>query len=195
MSKFEKEPVRVTMAYNFWPDFERDLYDRIYEERDRYIDISDLGTARLSKNLAQSFVRFLKNALASGSLPVEPKDKRSAANARDSRVGIKTGEMYDNIEAYRTNLGGEKKHHGWVVGIKDKIISEEEGEDRQFPVWYKLSWLEFGTTAKDGTATPPRPVIARGLEQFLQGGYVTNMVEKMIAMGAARTERQRGKYS
>lgn len=196
MRVFEKQPVRVTMAYNFWPDFERDLYDRIYEERNRYIDISDLGTARLSKSLAQDFVVYLKNALASGSLPVAPKEK-SSAKYRDGRVGFRTGEMYENIEAYRTNLGGEKKHHGWVVGIKDKIMTSDRGmgddiygDDRNFPLYFKLSWLEFGTVDQ-----VDRPIIARGLEQYLQGGYVKNMVERMIAMGAVRTEAQRAKYT
>lgn len=191
MLKTDKSPVRLTIGYNLWGDeWEAPLVKRFEKARYEYIDICDTssngtGTGRMSKRMAEKFVVFLKNAIASGSIPVDGVSESWGKKKHGSTVGIDTGEMLDSITAFRTNLSGEKKHKGWVVSIKENVKSS-----REFPMWYKLSWLEYGTVNQ-----PERPLIARAFEQFVGQGWVKQIVEDMILRGVGMTEARRAGYN
>ena len=186
MLNIDKSPVRLTIGYNFWSDdWQTPLVKRFEKARHEYIDISDIGTGRMSKLMAEKFVVFLKNAISSGSIPVEGVSESWGKRKHGSTVGIHTGEMLDSITAFRTNLAGEKKHKGWVVSIKESVKSS-----REFPMWYKLSWLEYGTVNQ-----PERPLIARAFEQFVGQGWVKQIVEDMILRGTGMTEARRTAYN
>ena len=105
--------------------------------------------------------------------------------------------MLENIQAFRTNLAGERKHKGYVVSIKEKKMttrttynySTGAEEEETFPLWYKLSWLEYGTKHQ-----PERPIVARGFEMFVAQGWVKRVVEDMITRGIGMTELKRQSY-
>lgn len=185
MEKPDKSPVRISIAYNFWvDDWMPTFIRRLESARHEYVDISDMGTSRMSKRMAFKFLEFLRNGIVSGSIPVEDLSASYAEKKGNRRVGIQTMEMLEGLTAYRTNLGGEKKHKGWLVGIKDKTPSS-----REYPLYFRLSWLEFGTVEQDD-----RPIVATAFRQFVGAGLVEETVRKMLARGAYQTEEKRKMY-
>jgi hypothetical protein len=176
--KQEKAPVRITIGYGFWVDDWSEPYvKRIEKSRREYIDISDIGTGRMSKNMAENFVIYLKSLIVSGGISVAGHKE----SYKGGRIGYATGEMYNSIEAFRTNLSGEKKHKGWLVGIKEKVASS-----REYPLWYRLSFLEYGTIHQE-----ERPIVARAFEMFVGSGKIKEHVEKMLARGLGKTAERR----
>jgi hypothetical protein len=180
MYKPTKAPVRLTIGYGLWSDdWSDDLTHRFHKTREEYIDISDVGSGRMSKRMAQNFVVFLKNAIATGSISVEPKKHGGG------RVGIKTQEMFEGITAFRSNLAGEKKHRGWLVSIKEKTSSS-----REYPLWYRLSWLEYGTINQ-----PVRPIVAKAFSEYVAQDWVKKVVEDMVFRGVGMTALKRVAYA
>lgn len=189
MSKLDptsKQPVRLSIAYNLWvDDWAEPFIHRLQVAKQEYVDISDMGTARMSKRMAENFLAFLKNAIVSGTIPLQPHEQSYDKRGGTALVGYATGDMYNSLSAFRTNIGGEKKHRGWLVGIKEKEMSI-----RGFPEWYKLSWLEFGTKYQK-----PRPIVARAFEAYVGTEQIRRTVEQMISRGFAKTEAQAASYS
>jgi hypothetical protein len=181
----KKEPYRLSVGYGFWvDDWANDFITRLNIAKREYVDISDMGTARMSKNMAENFLVYLKNALASGTIPLADR-KDTYKYAYHKKMGWQTGEMYSGLSAFRTNIGGEKKHRGWIVGIKEKEISS-----REYPLWFRLSWFEYGTKHQEA-----RPIVARAFEAYVGEGRVKMTVEKMLARGATNTKARSNFYS
>lgn len=180
-----KQPVRISIGYGFWvDDWAEPFIQRLHKSKREYIDFSGAGTGRMSSRMAQNFVEYLKNAIVSGTTGVAGHKEGYEKRRGKHTVGILTGEMYNSITAFRTNLGGEKKHRGWIVSIKEKDISQ-----RGFPTWYKLSWLEWGTSFQK-----ERPIIAKTFERYVGEGWVKKVVEDMLTRGMGKTAMQRAKY-
>lgn len=190
-----KSPVRLTIAYGLWSDdWSKEVIQRFEKAKHEYIDISDLGTGRMSKRMAENFVIFLKNAIVAQIIPVPGLHSTTVDMKGNSVVGVETSQMLDSITAFRSNLAGEKKHRGYLVGIKEKVMttrsflkSSGETSSYTYPTWYKLSWLEFGTKYQVS-----RPIIARGFELFVGQGWVKKVVEDMISRGVGMTAAKSG---
>jgi len=179
MASYKLEPIRLTVGYNAWNDADKSYY-RFKAIKNGYIDISDEGTARFSKRMAEEFQKYLIGAISSGELMGINTDTNKPH-------GILTGEMIDNISVFRTTVGGSKKRHGWVVSIKEDIDSEH----KDMPVWYKLSWLEFGTVKQK-----PRFPIRKAFNHFLvekQSGILQEMgmdlLRKIVLNSLSRSGR------
>ena len=180
----KKEPYRLSVGYGFWvDDWANDFITRLNVAKREYVDISDMGTARMSKRMAENFLIYLKNAIVSGTIPLAAHNDSYSYRYGAGNIGYLTGEMYNSLSAFRTNIGGEKKHRGWIVGIKEKETSE-----RGFPTWYKLSWLEYGTKNQ-----PERPIVARCFEAYVGEGRVKMTVEKMLERGRVNTAAKAGR--
>ena len=168
-----KEPYRVSIGYGFWmDDWTSDFIRRLEVSKREYVDISDAGTARMSKRMAENFCIYLKNAVVTGSIYVEGRKVDTGFP-----IGVRTGEMLEGIEAFRTNLGGEKKHRGWIVSIKEKTPSS-----REYPLWFRLSFLEFGTKHQ-----PARPIFAKAFEAYVGEGRINLTIQKMLKRGKLNT--------
>jgi hypothetical protein len=182
MTVVRMKPVNVVHAYNAWNDWAQDMYVQIDKIRNFYYRFTDHSSSsfpglRMSKQMAEAFADHLKNALVTDSLPVAPLTAKTIKLKKRNRVGIETTEMYEGIEVYRTDMGGGKHRTGWVVGVKASTSSY-----RDYPLSYRLSWLEFGTKRQE-----QRPVVAEAYRQFLHGDNVNHIVNTLLQRGLGMT--------
>ena len=100
-------------------------------------------------------------------------------------VGMANGNMAAKITYFRTNIGDEKNHTGFIVGIKDQTKTGKSSRGGKLTLQTKddaakLGWLEYGTNSKGGTwkgqkenTQSPRPVLKIAVHDFLRDyGFV-----------------------
>ncbi len=141
---------------------------RCRKTKDYYVDLSDQGTGRFSKQAAFDFLLQLKADYLSGAFESQFaalsthyefwKDKISPGEP----IGRLYGSMINSFKAWRGSIGSSKgTKKGWVVGIPPT-----GGKD-----YLKFMALELGTGPKGGRwkggPQPGRPYFARSLNRWI----------------------------
>ena len=86
--------------------------------------------------------------------------------------------MAAKITYFRTNIGDEKNHTGFIVGIRDQTKTGKSSRGGKLTIQKKddaakLGWLEYGTNPKGGSwngpkGQLPRPVLKMAVDDFLR---------------------------
>lgn len=110
----------------------------IKDSADYYVSISNRGNARFSKQAAEACAKYVRNKIRSSAYKsmvpalTQKWSKRKKAVGLAHQIGMATGQLVDNITAFRTNIQGhaleETRHTGYVVGINQKADFSRDPE-------------------------------------------------------------------
>lgn len=152
---------------------------KVEKTKNFYVQLSDEGGVRFSKQAAYSFASQVKTNILTGRFkhrfeanevrftPTSTKTRPHTAYAEkynkgnSSPWGVLTGTMERDIQAFRTEFSGpgrgtDTKRRGYVVGIK-------RGQAFYAGSSNKLKWFEHGTSNNQ----PARPIMKYSLDQFM----------------------------
>ena len=134
-----------------------------------YIELSDQGTARFSKAVANDFAIQVKADILSGTFEnrvtalTDNYDKWKNRFYPGQAIGHLTGRMVSSIHAWRSRMVGDKNKRGYVVGV-------DQTKDK--PSAAKLYWLEMGSAKKGkGGIQVARPIFAHSLNRYVGMNY------------------------
>lgn len=158
-----------------------------------FIYATESGGLRLSEGVAKLCAAYVRAAILSGKYDstVPRLSKRwadyKAANGLSPHIGVATAEMASTITHFRTNIGEEKNHTGFVVGIRDQTKTGKSAKGGKLTLSTisnsaKLAWLESGTGPKGGMwqgspggEQPARPILKLAVDDFLKTtGFIGN---------------------
>lgn len=158
-----------------------------------FIYATDEGGLRLSEGIAKLCAAYVRSAILSGKYDSQlpPLSKRWAEYKDDyglnPHIGVATADMAASITHFRTNIGEEKNHTGFVVGIRDQTKTGKSSKGGKLALSAvsnaaKLAWLEGGTGPKGGIwhgapggPQPPRPILKLAVDDFLKiTGFISD---------------------